>query len=315
MKRLLLLCIAMIVLAAPTPIAARSIFMFGGQIEHIDALPASLLHSANMQWVKIQVFAPDSRAFTLLSQAHNAGFKVLFSAEESRTTPTDESNQQQYIDWLVKLSQAGADGIEIWNEENYALEWANPDPVAYVTLLKRVYLAVKQANPDTLIVTGGLMTTGVNNDLVISDDRYFAGLAAAGAAQYSDCIGFHYEEGAISPLATRGDARGNFPTYYLPNTLARVRASFPSAKLCATEFGYLSGEGYGKLPDAFWWASSTTAAQQAQWLSVAKNYLASRVSMMIVFNVDFKFWGSDPQAGYAISRPDGSCPTCVLFAK
>ena len=31
---------------------------------------------------------------------------------------------------------------------------------------------------------------------------------------------------------------------------------------------------------------------------------------MIVFNVDFKEYGADPQAGYAIIRPGGSCPAC-----
>jgi hypothetical protein len=32
---------------------------------------------------------------------------------------------------------------------------------------------------------------------------------------------------------------------------------------------------------------------------------------MIVFNVDFDYYGSDPQAGYAIIRPGGSCPACA----
>jgi hypothetical protein len=32
--------------------------------------------------------------------------------------------------------------------------------------------------------------------------------------------------------------------------------------------------------------------------------------MMIVFNVDFTLYGDDPQAGYAIIRPGGSCPAC-----
>jgi hypothetical protein len=31
---------------------------------------------------------------------------------------------------------------------------------------------------------------------------------------------------------------------------------------------------------------------------------------MVVFNVDFTVWGDDPQAGYAIFRPGGSCPAC-----
>jgi hypothetical protein len=31
---------------------------------------------------------------------------------------------------------------------------------------------------------------------------------------------------------------------------------------------------------------------------------------MIVWNVDFPFWGSDPAGGYAMLRPGGGCPAC-----
>ena len=31
---------------------------------------------------------------------------------------------------------------------------------------------------------------------------------------------------------------------------------------------------------------------------------------MIVFNVDFDYYGADPQAGYAIIRKGGGCPAC-----
>jgi hypothetical protein len=36
--------------------------------------------------------------------------------------------------------------------------------------------------------------------------------------------------------------------------------------------------------------------------------------MMIVFNVGFTTWDTDPQAGYSIVRPDGSCPACGPLA-
>jgi hypothetical protein len=85
-----------------------------------------------------------------------------------------------------------------------------------------------------------------------------------------------------------------------------------SRPLCFTELGYLTGEGYGALPGAFSWASNVTVAQQAQWLAEAASLSASsgRVRLLIVWNVDSQTWGSDPQAGYAIIRPGGSCPAC-----
>ena len=40
-----------------------------------------------------------------------------------------------------------------------------------------------------------------------------------------------------------------------------------------------------------------------------------RVELIIVFNVNFtRFIDGDPQGGYAIIRPDGSCPACETIA-
>jgi hypothetical protein len=86
--------------------------------------------------------------------------------------------------------------------------------------------------------------------------------------------------------------------------------------LCFTELGYLSPDGYGALPANFAWAQDTTVAEQAQWLAEAA-VLASqsnKVRLMIIFNVDFTTYGADPQAGYAMVRPGGSCPACDMLA-
>ena len=82
--------------------------------------------------------------------------------------------------------------------------------------------------------------------------------------------------------------------------------------MCYTELGYLSGEGYGSLPGGFSWAGNVTVAQQAQWLAEAASLAASsgKVRLFIVWNIDSTTWNSDPQAGYAIIRPGGSCPAC-----
>jgi hypothetical protein len=85
-----------------------------------------------------------------------------------------------------------------------------------------------------------------------------------------------------------------------------------SKKICFTELGYLTPEGYSPLPAFFGWAGSTTVAQQAQWLAEAYSLgtTGGKVRLIIVFNVDFTQYGADPQAGYAMIRPGGSCPAC-----
>ena len=54
-------------------------------------------------------------------------------------------------------------------------------------------------------------------------------------------------------------------------------------------------------------------AGDSQWYlaeAVRVGVQSGRVRMIIVFNVDFKTFGDDPQAGYAMIRPNGSCPAC-----
>jgi hypothetical protein len=55
--------------------------------------------------------------------------------------------------------------------------------------------------------------------------------------------------------------------------------------------------------------------QHAQWLAEAVSLGANsgKVRMIIIFNVDFTQWGDDPQAGYAMIRPGGGCPSCATL--
>ena len=63
-------------------------------------------------------------------------------------------------------------------------------------------------------------------------------------------------------------------------------------------------------------APAQTLLAEVAWLAEAAQLSRNSgvVRMMIVFNVDFTFYGADPQAGYAIIRPNGDCPACRALA-
>jgi hypothetical protein len=138
-----------------------------------------------------------------------------------------------------------------------------------------------------------------------------AGMAAAGAASYADCIGLHYNEGIVSPNQNSGGWT-TYPTNYFSTMLARGLAKFRGKKACFTELGFLSPEGFGGLPGGFSWAANTSVDEQATWLAQAavKASASGRVRLMIIWNLNFTNWGDDPMAGYAIIRPGGGCPAC-----
>lgn len=296
-------------------------FELGGQANPLLAHP-DLMHQAGMRWVKFQVPWPGmgiAQATTLVERGHAQGFKVLLSVKGPLYPESIDATG--YVAFLREVARAQPDGIEVWNEMNLNTEWPEGqiDPSAYVQqMLAPAYTAIKTTSPNTIVITGALASTGVHDGVrVWSDAIYAAGMARAGAARYADCIGFHYNAGTTSPRATEGHpadpGEGHYSWYFGP-TVELYRSVFPGQPLCLTEIGYLSGDGYPPLPPDWQWAAGTSAELQAQWLAESVDYVQELggIPIMIVWNVDFEEWepDGDPQAGFAILRPDGSCPAC-----
>ena len=187
----------------------------------------------------------------------------------------------------------------------------------YVQMLSAAYNAIKSANPGTMVISGAPAPTGFFQGCGPNggdDDCYLRQMAAAGAANYMDCVGVHYNAGIVPPDATSGAPVGSSGHYswYLPRMMTLYRSFFPSKPLCFTELGYLTSEGYAALPGGFAWAAGNSLAEQAAWLAGAVHRLrgSGYVRLYIVWNVDATYYASDPQAGYAIVRPGGGCPAC-----
>ena len=306
--------------SAPPVVApiTNSGFELGGQT-HSLANPA-LMSYAGMNWVKFQHKwgsgdTPNAVAGRI-QQAHANGFKVLLSIPGADHSSIDFN---AYVNFLGGVAALGPDAIEVWNEQNIDREWpaGQIDPTAYVNnMLAPAYNAIKSANPNVMVISGAPAPTGFYGGCSgggCDDGLYVAGMAAAGAASYMDCIGIHYNEGIISPNQTSGDPRGGHYTRYFWGMVNTYYNAFGGSRpLCFTELGYLSGVDYGGVPGGFSWAGNTTIAQHAQWLAEAASLSASsgKVRLFIVFNIDFTHYSSDPQAGYAMIRADGSCPAC-----
>ncbi len=309
----------------PPPFSAAPVvaggFELGGQT-HSFSNPA-LMSSAGMNWVKFQhKWGPGGNPNDLagrIGNARAAGFKVLLSIPGANTYP-DEINFAEYVQFLAGVAALGPDAIEVWNEMNIDFEWPAGEisPSSYVNnMLAPAYNAIKAANPNVMVISGAPAPTGFDNDVnAWADNRYVAGMIAAGASNYLDCVGAHYNAGASSPSTTVGHPSGSahYSWYLLPTLNVYAQLGKP---VCFTELGYLSGEDYGGVPDRFGWAANTTVDQHAAWLAEAVSVAANtgRVRLIIVFNVDFTQWGDDPQAGYAMIRKNGGCPACETLGR
>jgi hypothetical protein len=312
-------------LAPAGPISAGA-FELGGQT-HTLANPDKM-HYAGMTWVKIQHKwgpgdAPGSVKWKIDAARAN-GFKVLLSIPGSDEYPTS-IDFAGYVEFLRGVAALSPDAIEVWNEQNIDREWpkGQVSPEVYVQqMLAPAYNAIKSTNPNVMVISGAPSPTGWFGGCSgagCDDGPYVASMAAAGAANYADCIGIHYNEGIVPPSQTSGDPRNpsdHYTRYFWSMVNTYYNAFGGSRQLCFTELGYLTDDGYAPVNPAggFPWAANTTVAQQAQWLAEATSLAASsgKVRLLIVWNVDIFSYNptTDPQGGYAIIRPDGSCPAC-----
>ena len=280
-----------------------------------------------MTWVKKQVQYGISDGRDLIEAAHAQGYKVLLGAKGDKNLLAADFDGfvAEFAKYVAHLAALGADAIEVWNEPNIDREWPRGkiNGASYVTMLEAAYKAIKAVNPDTLVISGAPAPTGFFAGCGIGgcdDNVYMLQMANAGAANFADCIGVHYNEGILPPEAQGGDPRDTYETRYLILMLRRVAWPFRNAgiPMCMTEIGYLSPEGYGPLPAGFAWASTTSVTEQADWLAralvIMSNFTDMSVELAIIWNIDFDVYGSDPQAGYAIIRHDGACPACETIA-
>ena len=311
--------------AAPAAAAAPAQsggFEIGAHIRSTDFL--GQMAEVGMGWVKYQVVmpggAPDLSG--IIGAVHGAGLKILIGAVGDRGRAADSGYHNEFAGHLAAVAQQGADAIEVWNEPNLDREYGGSgngqvNPENYANMLRAAYGAIKSVSPNTLVVSGAPAPTGYRGggcDNVICDDQPFLQrLAAAGAAQWMDCIGAHHNGSPNAPDTRNGGPTGDHASWYFWGTLDVSYNAFGGQRpVCWTELGYVTGEGIGSLPGGFSWGSNITLQNQADWLARAAQLSrdSGKVRLMIIWNADFRQFDDDPQAGYSIFRPNGECRAC-----
>lgn len=323
------------VIARPDPVNELPLPV-GGHISGFNESTVELIEDAGLTWIKWQVpfFVGDDSLIDVardrINWTHERGFLVFLSIKGDKDEMAElgfDAYFPLYAEFVGRVAELQPDAIQVWNEMNLDREWPNGqiDPVAYTDLLRQSYEAIKAVDPEVRVVTGAPAPTGAEGAFglaaVWNDDRYYRGMANAGAADVSDCIGVHYNEGVLAPNQRGGDPRDNdYPTRYLLPMLERAEFPFrgTGARFCFSELGYVTPEGYpGDIPAGFEWARFVSLEEQATWLRDAIQLLADNpipVDLVIIWNLDFASIAGDPQGAYAIVRPDGSCPACATIA-
>ncbi|NTV22231.1 MAG: glycoside hydrolase family 5 protein [Candidatus Yonathbacteria bacterium] len=189
---------------------------------------------------------------------------------------------------------------EIWNEQNTPQDgYATPNVARYAELLKVTYTAIKRANPDAFVITGGVAPAG-DEDGNISPITFVKGLYTYGAKDSFDAIALHPYTYPLSP--TRDVEWNNW------EQIADIRdimvANGDSAKrIWLTEYGAPTG-GPGKArtinPSTFvYGADYVTEAAQDQMAQETVALYTDHTSYLGPF-----FWYSFRDLGTAKTSPE-----------
>ncbi len=285
-----------------------------------------------LEWPLVQPSPEDRQWFFydgVVDEANKKGLCLMFSivaappwtrsAANEIGPPDDYNIYANFLRELLARYPGQIHAIEVWNEMNLDREWQTANgisPEDYVRFLSVAHEAIKGADPNVIVISGALSPTGDGDWVRWADDFAWLDRAlAAGMLDYADCVGAHHN-GYNIPPDIAFDQTGSFPeaataffrgpfdnphhSWSFKTTIDtyadKVQAVNPGMKLCVTEFGWASTEGYETYPEGFGFAQDNTLEEQAQYLVQAFNqmYDSGDVWLAFAFNFDFGNKGNGP---------------------
>jgi hypothetical protein len=193
----------------------------------------------------------------------------------------------------------------VWNEPNLAAEWEGqpPDAAGYGELLCATQAAIRDADPQVLVVSAGLAPTNQADASALDDRLYLQAMYAAGAGACFDVLGAHPYGFAYPPEDPHGTHDGlNFAR------LADLRAIM-----------VLNGDGHKPVwATELGWTTDPVGSMQ-QWLRVSEEeqscYLVGAferaaqewpwLERIAVWNLSRDLLADDEKRGYSILADDG----------
>ncbi|HEX2171313.1 MAG TPA: hypothetical protein VHL09_02565 [Dehalococcoidia bacterium] len=224
-------------------------------------------------------------------------------AGDDRSVPGPPANYADYANFASALAarhRGKIGAIEMWNEENLYFEWGGRGRVnaaEYVRMACTAYPAIKNADPNVIVISGAMTPTGVNEGGIAVDDLvYLEQMYQAGIKDCSDAIGAH-PGGFNNPpdddpsTNSRGlqEFKGHWSFYFRRFEQYRdvmVRYGDEGKQIWFTEFGWASSQ--NPYPD-YAYAAQNSEQDQANFIVRAFQIARERgyVGGMMLWNLNF----------------------------
>lgn len=284
------------------------------------------------QWISWESVEPTQGSYSwdtldqvvASAEKHNVKLMLILLRAPSWASPNggipkDKALYARFVTSVASRYKGKVAAYEIWNEANLAGETGgNVDAAEYAELLKAAFPAIKAADPNAIVVFGGLTPTGENNPaLAIDDTIYMKQIYAYNNGEvkrFFDVLGVH-ATGTLNPPDTLfpekpGPGPGYFDnrSFYFRRAedLRKVmeEAGDGQKQIWLTEFGWSTknaakGYEYGQY---------ISEEQQAQYLVAAFDWAKQNwpwMGVMFLWNLNFS----------TVSKPeDEKTPWSIVYA-
>jgi len=266
--------------------------------------------AGNFRWID-----PDNVVTALGDQQVKILLRVHGTPDWARPTdtsfthpPDDMADFANFMTALASRYKGKVAAYEIWNEPNLYYEWGNgePDPARYTEMLKAAYSAVKAVDPNALIITGGLATTGDGSATAYGDLAFLQAMYNAGAQGYFDAVGSHPYTFGRAPDEV--DPWGLSLSRVAEQHQVMVDNGDGDTPIWITEMGWIIENSWEMGEHE---TSAVSEQEQARYLSGAYAKIRSDwpfVRAAFLFNLDFStvpwYPAAEPMRWYSILNPD-----------
>jgi hypothetical protein len=301
---------------------------FGYGVNMADLGKAYLVHDMGFGWVKSYVnwetVEPEPGSYrwldpdNIVTAFEGYGVSILMRVHGTPAwarpegtflshPPDDTADFARFMEVLAERYKGQVAAYEIWNEPNLNYEWGylEPDPAGYTAMLKAAYQAVKAVDPDAVVISGGLATTGEGSPTATGDLEFLQGMYDAGAQGYFDALGSHPYAFGHDP--DYEDAWGLSLSRVVQQREVMLRNG-DETPVWITEAGWVLHTSWNLVEHE---AIAVDQAQQADYLVRAYQKAQAEwpwVQALFLFNLDFSsvpwYTAAEPMRWYAILNPD-----------
>jgi len=262
----------------------------------------------------------------IVEQAESYDLKILFRLDGvplpdwvevpgDPTLPARPEDFGQFCGAIAGRYQGRVQAYQVWNEPNLAREWGGQPPNAsgYVQMLRACYIAIKEADPDALVISAGLAPTGTGLPEAVPDTEYLLEIYQAGAAPYFDLLGVN-APGFRAPPELSPDEVAADPDYGAQRFFCfrhvedlrelMLRYDDADKQVAILEMGWTTDP---HNSDYTWFA--VTEEQKADYLVRAFRYAKENwrpwIGPMFVLSIANYYWAlEEEQYWWAITEPD-----------